>query len=133
MDAKEAGEQLTPAKQDLLPPSGLPPRMGPLRRAVPSAWQQHSDMHGDHPDPIQLGPGLTVLAWASVSIFCALFYLGPASLVLAVGLFLTGHTSAASVVGGLVALSLAWPSQEWPAVRRVGQLWYPLFDLRHNL
>lgn len=39
----------------------------------------------------------------------------------------------ASVLYGSLILSLLFPMREWPVMRKVGQLWYELFDFSCNL
>lgn len=115
------------------PVEKLRPRMGPLRRAAPTFWMPELELYGPYKDPIVPPAGLRLLGWATLALFCLLFYLGPASVPLAAGLAALGCRAPAAALGGAVALSLLWPSREWKMARALGQLWYPIFDFRHNL
>ena len=74
------------------------------------------------------------LGWFLVTAFCASFVVVPFLAVVVVPyLACTGrHYAAGAIAAVLVAASL-WPTREWPAARRIWQLLYKPFRVRHNV
>jgi hypothetical protein len=78
-------------------------------------------------------PYRTALGWISLVIFAISFLSVPIAMLLLlpvtwrlVPYFCTGFLA-------LVFGSMVWPTIEWPEFRKVGQLWYEIFDFHCNL
>jgi hypothetical protein len=72
-------------------------------------------------------------AWLSVTFICSLYYLIPAAVLAATALAAAGRIGVATAIATtLVALSVA-PQTEWVAARRFCQVYYEIFDVKHNL
>lgn len=71
-------------------------------------------------------------AWGLAGLMPALFYIGPLMLILPPFLYIWSSRAA---LGLLVAdlILLFCPVKEWPWFRGVFQLWYELFEFRHNI
>ena len=77
------------------------------------------------------------LGWISIIIVTTSFLLVPLTcLLLILVRFLVPAPLSTTLIGcwlSVVASSFFFPQVEWPWVRKVGQLWYEIFDFQHNL
>uniref|UniRef100_A0A6U8N2U5 Acyltransferase n=1 Tax=Eutreptiella gymnastica TaxID=73025 RepID=A0A6U8N2U5_9EUGL len=96
-----------------------------LYRCTPDAWSHVGK-------PIRL-----LLGWLTVIGFTTSFLLVPLTcLVLPLVYLFVAPPWAVAIIGswlGTVLASFLFPQVEWPWARKVGQLWYDLFDFHHNL
>mmetsp|Transcript_72744 Transcript_72744/g.135930 ORF Transcript_72744/g.135930 Transcript_72744/m.135930 type:complete len:356 (-) Transcript_72744:55-1122(-) len=80
------------------------------------------------------------LAWSSITLFCALFYIIGSALLITPLLLLHGLLSgnnvslaAGSTLVATIAVLVGHKTHDWPAARRFCQLYYEIFQVKHNL
>lgn len=71
-------------------------------------------------------------AWALVILCTSSFYLGPA-LLFAPLLVYRFHPPAAGLLGATAVFLAVHPVSPWPRFRKLCQLFYGIFDFRHNM
>lgn len=75
----------------------------------------------------------TALAWVLIVVFCGLYYVLPCAVLATALAANAGQTRTALTTAALLVISMAVPAREWPAARRFCQIFYPIFNVRHNL
>jgi len=73
------------------------------------------------------------LGWISVTIFSMTFLSGPITLLLFLPQAWSFAPSLSKLFSASVVISYLLPLKEWPYFRRVGQLWYEIFQVSTNL
>lgn len=91
-----------------------------LVKAVPSLY------------PSSLPFPLPFLSRVIALLMPSIFYLAPLMVALPPFLYLYSPRSASFLLVLDIVL-MTYPTREWPALRRLFQLWYSLFDVHHNL
>lgn len=91
-----------------------------LYKCVPVSWLWM-------PRPIRL-----LLAWITAVFFSTTFLIVPIMTVVLPVLWFTNRTAALICVA-LLTVSMLTPMKEWAPARKLGQLWYELFDFSCNL
>mmetsp|Transcript_7905 Transcript_7905/g.25905 ORF Transcript_7905/g.25905 Transcript_7905/m.25905 type:complete len:362 (+) Transcript_7905:99-1184(+) len=87
-------------------------------------------------DPFLLSLHPTVrraLAWVFVTLLASLYYLLPATVLVSLALATCGHVTTAAAIGLVLLGGSLLPLHERPYTRRLCQVYYELFRLRHNL
>mmetsp|Transcript_70729 Transcript_70729/g.169362 ORF Transcript_70729/g.169362 Transcript_70729/m.169362 type:complete len:358 (+) Transcript_70729:84-1157(+) len=118
--------------------------MGTTRSLKSLALLEAADLMpcvANEPWIVDMAPSLRrALAWSTITLFSALFYLTVAVLCCIPLLFWNAlrHSNSTSLYAGvaLFALSIVLalhPTYEWPAARRLCQLYYEIFQVKHNL
>ena len=80
-----------------------------------------------------LSPFWRFVGWTLALWTPALFYIGPLLLALPPILYTVASPTIALLVLAMDLVLMFYPHRPWPWFRRIYQLWYPLFDLHHNL
>ena len=91
-----------------------------LYKCIPEAWLWM-------PKPARLA-----LGWITAVLFSTTFLIVPVSIV-GLPLLWSLSPTASITCASLLAISMLLPQTEWVNARKVGQLWYELFDFSCNL
>ena len=73
------------------------------------------------------------LGWFLVTAFCASFVVVPTVAALVPVLAWYGRYYTAAALALVLVTASVWPTREWPAARRIWQLLYKIFRVRHNV
>jgi len=88
----------------------------------------------DDPFLLSLHPTVRrVLAWVFVTLLASMYYLLPATVLVSFALATCGHVTTAAAIGLVLLGGSLLPLHERPYTRRLCQVYYELFRLRHNL
>ncbi len=73
------------------------------------------------------------LGYLTASVFSSLFYVGPGLIFAAAAALVWRNWTLALAFAAPVVLSFVLPLKEWPWARKLPQLWYEVFSIRHNV
>lgn len=79
------------------------------------------------------GPPRRALAWALVTAFAGTYYALPLLILASAVLGPLGYPRVAALLVALLVVGATYPTREWPAARRACQMFYEIFDVKHNL